>query len=60
MKSFHTPKSDMLGFIDWIAGNNMPTEDTAEWLIRCGEWIVNQMTKEGLLDASQGSDSSTV
>jgi hypothetical protein len=71
MKSFHTPKSDMMAFINWIQGENMPnwlddenmlqtSTTTLKWLIRCEEWIVNQMTKEGLLDASQGSNSSTI
>jgi hypothetical protein len=69
MKVFHTPKSDMMGFINWIQGQNMPDwledenmpkAETMKWLIRCEDWIINQMTKEGLLDASEGSNSSTV
>ena len=69
MKSFHTPKSDMIAFVKWIQGENMPDwlenenmpqAETMRWLIRCESWILNQMTKEGLLDASQRSNSSTV
>jgi hypothetical protein len=58
MSSFNTPKSDMTVFVAWINGGGLPKEmDLPDWLIRCESWIKTQMTKEGLLDASQGSNS---
>ena len=39
-------KADILGFLDWLQGRNMPTDDTIGWLVRCEEWVREHLEED--------------
>ena len=39
-------KADILGFLDWLQGRNMPTDDTIGWLVRCEEWVGEHLEED--------------
>ena len=65
-------QADILGFLDWLQGRDMPSKDTFGWLLRCEEWVMSHLEEDknsiewiipfpkGDTDASKRSNSSTV
>ena len=39
-------QADILGFLDWLQGQDMPSEDTYGWLVRCEEWVKSHVEKD--------------
>lgn len=39
-------ETDILNFLNWLQGRNMPTEDTIGWLLRCEEWVKSHLEED--------------
>ena len=37
---------DLKAFLDWLAGNDMPSVDTYGWLLRCEQWVKSHVEKD--------------
>jgi len=51
---------DLKAFLNWLAGNEMPSVDTYRWLLRCEQWVKSQLSKEGILNASERSNKGNI
>ena len=51
---------DLRAFLNWLAGNDMPSVDTYGWLLRCEQWVKQQLSEEGILNASQGNNKGNI
>ena len=36
---------DLKAFLNWLAGNDMPSVDTYGWLLRCEQWVKSHVEK---------------
>ena len=53
-------EDDLRAFVNWLAGNDMPSVDTYGWLLRCEDWVKTQLSEKGIWYASQRSNQRTV
>ena len=37
---------DLKAFLNWLAGNDMPSVDTYGWLLRCEQWVKSHVEKD--------------
>ena len=37
---------DIKAFLNWLAGNDMPSVDTYGWLLRCEQWVKSHVEKD--------------
>jgi hypothetical protein len=51
---------DLRAFLNWLAGNEMPSVDTYGWLLRCEQWVKSQLSEEGILNASERSNKGNI
>ena len=51
---------DLKAFLNWLAGNDMPSVDTYGWLLRCEQWVKSQLSKEGILNASERNNKGNI
>jgi hypothetical protein len=51
---------DLKAFLNWLAGNDMPSVDTYGWLLRCEQWVKQQLSEEGILNASQRNNKGNI
>ncbi len=53
-------EDDLRAFVNWLAGNNMPSVDTYGWLLRCEQWVKTQLSEKGISHAGQRSNQGDV
>ena len=39
-------QEDLRLFVNWLAGNDMPSVDTYGWLLRCEQWVKSHVEKD--------------